>query len=97
VVIVPLDRHLSAAGITCAPLPKAVAQAGRQIFARALAAGPYPPPAGNRPPGPSPNPAANPAVANPAFANPAVTNPAFANPDVAKPVVNPDEMDRAHD
>jgi hypothetical protein len=40
VVTVPSDRHLSAAGITSAPLPKAVREAGRQIFARALAADP---------------------------------------------------------
>jgi hypothetical protein len=102
VVIVPLDRHLSAAGITCTPLPKAVAQAGRQIFARALAADRYPRPAGNRPPGPSPNPVVNLASANPAVANPASANAASANPAVVKPVVNPafanpDEMDRAHD
>jgi hypothetical protein len=40
VVRVPSDRHLSVNGITSAPLPKAVREAGRQIFARALAADP---------------------------------------------------------
>jgi len=40
VVRVPSDRHLSVAGISCAPLPKAVAEAGRQIVARVLAADP---------------------------------------------------------
>jgi hypothetical protein len=39
-VRVPSDRHLSVAGISCAPLPKAVAEAGRQIVARVLAADP---------------------------------------------------------
>jgi hypothetical protein len=93
VVIVPFDRHLSVAGITCAPLPKAVAAAGRQISARILAPDPYPRPAQNRPPGLSPSPAAanpaaaNPAAANPAAANPAVGNPAVANPAVANPAV----------
>jgi hypothetical protein len=43
VVMVPVDRHLGAAGITCAPLPKAVLEAGRQIFARASAAYPQTP------------------------------------------------------
>ncbi len=40
VVEVPSDRHLAAAGISCAPLPRAVADAGRQVFARVLAADP---------------------------------------------------------
>ena len=40
VVRVPSDRHLSVAGISCAPLPKAVAEGGRQIVARVLAADP---------------------------------------------------------
>jgi hypothetical protein len=44
VVHVPLDRHLVACGITCLPLPKAVAEAGRQIFARVLGANPQPSP-----------------------------------------------------
>jgi hypothetical protein len=61
VVTVPVDRHLSAAGITCAPLPKAVVQAGRQIVARVLAPDPYPRPPQNRPGGLSPTRA----VANP--------------------------------
>ena len=34
------DRHLSATGISCAPLPKTVLEAGRQIVARILAADP---------------------------------------------------------
>jgi hypothetical protein len=82
VAIVPLDRHLSAAGITCAPLPRAVVAAGRQIFAAVLAADPdQPPPSrtGRSPTG---------AVANRAFENPAVAN---------RAVGNPDEMDRGHD
>ena len=37
VVRVPSDRHLSVTGITSAPLPKAVREAGRQIFARVRA------------------------------------------------------------
>jgi hypothetical protein len=40
VVRVPSDRHLSATGISCAPLPKTVVEAGRQIVARILAADP---------------------------------------------------------
>ncbi len=40
VVRVPSDRHLSATGISCAPLPKTVAGAGRQIVARFLAEDP---------------------------------------------------------
>jgi hypothetical protein len=43
VVSVPVDRHLSSAGITCAPLPKSVVAAGKQIFAHLLAADPNPP------------------------------------------------------
>ena len=93
VVIVPPDRHLSAAGITCDPLPKAVVEAGRQIITRALGADPYPRPVQDRPPGPPPRRAAKRAVAGPASANPAFANPAFANPALA----NPDEMDRGHD
>jgi hypothetical protein len=49
VVRVPSDRHLTVNGITSAPLPKAVREAGRQILARALAADPDPPAAPNRP------------------------------------------------
>ena len=49
VVRVPSDRHLSVAGISCAPLPKAVAAAGRQIVARVLATDAEPPTAQNRP------------------------------------------------
>ena len=49
VVRVPSDRHLSVAGISCAPLPKAVAAAGRQIVARVLAADAEPRTAQNRP------------------------------------------------
>jgi len=37
VVAVPSDRHLSVTGITSAPLPKAVREAGRQIFTRVRA------------------------------------------------------------
>ena len=48
-VRVPSDRHLSVTGISCAPLPKAVVGAGRQILARALAADPEPRTAQNRP------------------------------------------------
>jgi hypothetical protein len=47
VVRVPSDRHLSATGITSAQLPRAVREAGRQIFARGLAAVPDPPAAQN--------------------------------------------------
>jgi hypothetical protein len=79
VVVVPLDRHLSTAGITCAPLPKAVLAAGRQIVARVLAADPDPQPH-NRPPDPSLTCAASPAVENPAAASPAVANRAIASP-----------------
>jgi len=49
VVRVPSDRHLSVAGICCAPLPKAVAEGGRQIVARVLAADPEARTAQNRP------------------------------------------------
>ena len=49
VVRVPSDRHLSVAGISCAPLPKAVAEGGRQIVARVLPADPHPRTARNRP------------------------------------------------
>ena len=49
VVRVPADRHLGACGITCAPLPKAVTEAGRQIFARVLAAYPQTPTAQDHP------------------------------------------------
>lgn len=48
VVIVPTDRHLAVAGITCAPLPKAVLEAGLQILARVLAAYPQTPAATGR-------------------------------------------------
>jgi len=48
VVAVPSDRHLAAAGISCAPLPRAVVDAGRQVFARVLAADPDLPAAQNR-------------------------------------------------
>ena len=98
VVAVPLDRHLCAAGITCAPLPKPVVAAGRQMVAHVLAADPISPDPHapqNRPPDPSPTRVvATPAVATPAVANPAVANPAVANPAVGNPAVaNPDEMD----
>jgi hypothetical protein len=43
VVTVVSDRHLAALGITSAPLPKAVLEAGRQILARALASYPAKP------------------------------------------------------
>jgi hypothetical protein len=43
VVRVPSDRHLEAAGISRAPLPKTVVEAGRQIVARLLAGDPEPP------------------------------------------------------
>jgi hypothetical protein len=43
VVTVPSDRHLAATGITCAPLPKAVLAAGRQIVERVLPADPQTP------------------------------------------------------
>jgi hypothetical protein len=39
VVAVPNDRHLAVTGITCDPLPKALVQAGQQIFTGVLAAG----------------------------------------------------------
>jgi hypothetical protein len=104
VVRVPLDRHLSATGITCAPLPKAVVQAGRQIVTRVLVAGPYPLPAQNRPPGTSPTRAVvTPAVVTPAVVTPAVVTPAVVTPAVVTPAVasravaSPDEMDRGHD
>jgi hypothetical protein len=48
VVRVPNDRHLSVTGISCAPLPKAVVEGGRQIVARVLAADPEPRTAQNR-------------------------------------------------
>jgi hypothetical protein len=50
VVNVPIDRHLAACGTTCAPLPKAVLEAGRQIYIRVLAAYPQTP-AARDPPG----------------------------------------------
>jgi hypothetical protein len=40
VVSVPSNRRLASAGITSAPLPRGVLEAGRQLFARALAAHP---------------------------------------------------------
>jgi hypothetical protein len=40
VVSVPSNRHLAASGITSAPLPRGVLEAGRQLFARAAAAYP---------------------------------------------------------
>ena len=40
VVSVPSNRHLAASGITSAPLPQGVLEAGRQLFARAAAAYP---------------------------------------------------------
>jgi hypothetical protein len=40
VVSVPSNRHLAAHGISSAPLPQGVLEAGRQLFARALAAYP---------------------------------------------------------
>jgi hypothetical protein len=43
VVTVLTDRRLAATGITCAPLPKAVQEAGRQIVARVLPADPQTP------------------------------------------------------
>ena len=43
------NRHLLVTGISCAPLSKAVAEAGRQIVARALAADPEPRTAENLP------------------------------------------------
>jgi hypothetical protein len=43
VVTVPNDRHLVANGITCAPLPKAVLAAGRQIVERVLPVDPHTP------------------------------------------------------
>jgi hypothetical protein len=49
VVTVPSDRHLAVTGITSAPLPKAVAKVGRQIFARVLAADPVTPDGTDRP------------------------------------------------
>lgn len=49
VVPVPSDRHLLVNGISCVPLPKAVAEAGRQIVARALVADPEPRTAQKRP------------------------------------------------
>jgi hypothetical protein len=49
VVRVPSDRHLSVAGISGAPLPKAVMEGGRQIVARVLAADPETPTPQNRP------------------------------------------------
>jgi hypothetical protein len=47
VVTVPVDRHLAVTGITSAPLPKVVAEAGRAVFARVLAADPETPAAQN--------------------------------------------------
>ena len=49
VVRVPSDRHLAAAGITTAPLPRAVLEAGRQVYTRAVAAYPQTPAAQDRP------------------------------------------------
>lgn len=49
VVRVPSDRHLLATGISPAPLPKAVAEGGRQIVARVLAADPEARTAQNQP------------------------------------------------
>jgi hypothetical protein len=49
VVRVPSDRHLSAIGISPAPLPKAVAEAGRLIVTRVLAEDSHPRTARNRP------------------------------------------------
>jgi hypothetical protein len=49
VVTVPNDRRLRVTGISSAPLPKTVAEAGRQIFARVLAADPAARTAQNRP------------------------------------------------
>ena len=43
VVRVPSDRHLSVAGISRAPLPKAIAEAGRQIVACVLVKDSHPP------------------------------------------------------
>jgi len=40
VVSVPSNRHLAAAGISSAPLPQGVLEAGRQLFVRVLAAYP---------------------------------------------------------
>jgi hypothetical protein len=113
VVIVPVDRHLSAAGITCAPLPKAVLEAGRQIIARVLAADSDPGSAEHRPPGLSPTCVSNTADANRADANRADANRADANRADAnradanradanravanRAVANSDEMDREHD
>jgi len=48
VVRVPSDRHLSVTGISCAPLPKALVEGGRQIVARVLAADTEPRTAQNR-------------------------------------------------
>jgi hypothetical protein len=49
VVRVPSNRQLAAAGIASAPLPQGVLKAGRQLFARALAASPQAPAAHDRP------------------------------------------------
>jgi hypothetical protein len=49
VVSVPSNRRLAAAGITSAPLPKGVLEAGRQLLARAAAAAPPAPAAPDRP------------------------------------------------
>ena len=49
VVTVATDRHLLARGITSAPLPRAVLEAGRQILARVLAADPQMPAAQDLP------------------------------------------------
>jgi hypothetical protein len=49
VVSVPSSRHLAAAGITSARLPQGVQEAGRQLFARVLAAYPQAPAAHDRP------------------------------------------------
>ena len=43
VVTIATDRHLAASGITSAPLPRAVLEAGRQILAHVLAAYPQTP------------------------------------------------------
>jgi len=48
VVGVPLDRHLCVTGITCTPLPRAVAEVGRQIIARVLDSDPTPSTVQNR-------------------------------------------------
>ena len=49
VVSVPSNRRLASAGISSAPLPQGVLKAGRQLFARALAASPQATGAQDRP------------------------------------------------